>query len=215
MEKYSVFEEPNHIKIIDTDSTSALNITLVDTSKYIIDPCHISVHYAFSLKKSAFVTGRNIEDYDSDIRDLMINPELQYIEVGAGMGEFIPLVTMSNPKHLPIVIDPINYETIKGLLQYSLTFNLKDMQKRVKKLLDNCNIITNPKKVRLINTTLDYAILDEENLGIADIVVDNVGASHYGDYKKVWELERKLLNPSGKLISEVVKSGMPLTKAMN
>ena len=156
-----------------------------------------------------FITGRNIQEYDADIRNHIINPSYQYVEVGAGLGEFTPRLMETFGDEInnrPIIIDPANYDALNGLLDFALTLNLGDgMRDMLNSFNRRCKLIKNPQLVTLINLTLEEALETHfEILGIADVVVDNMGASHYNytNYNSALQLEKKLLKPTGLLFSK-------------
>jgi len=163
------------------------------------------------------VTGRDLEEYHPPINKLIINPRHQYVEVGAGLGEFTPKVVemrgnSSDPK--PIVIDPLDYELVHGLLDYAhKTFSKRwpVIGKTLKGFIDHCETITDPKKVNLINLPLEEALKRHPMLyGIADVVVDNYGLAHYAvdsDKDAILKQEKALLKPGGILLSEKHEEG--------
>ncbi|MEK6900098.1 MAG: hypothetical protein AABX05_03155 [Nanoarchaeota archaeon] len=151
------------------------------------------------------ITTRDIGRY-LNLPSMNINPSLQYLEVGAGLGEFTPLVVRSNPRHRPIVIDPANYPLMLKMLKSAYNRDLKEeLKERIRILQERCEIILNPAKVNLINLTLEEALAQHPELeGIADVVVDNFGAIHYSSEtkerrKQSIALERRL-SRSGKRV---------------
>ncbi|MDP2924737.1 MAG: hypothetical protein Q8N99_00025 [Nanoarchaeota archaeon] len=201
------------LKFLDKDSGYTLNIHQDIRSENLAFQ-HISFDVEDNFKfpnNSMWITGRNLIDYDPKVIELILNPELQYIDVGAGIGEFIPRLVRtfdSRLIHKPIIIEPADYELMLDMLDYSKRFlNERALSDRVNELIDRINIILNSNKVTLINKSLENAVKEQELLGIADVIIDNAGASHYAnDFKYIWDLEKKLLKPNGILLSEVVKS---------
>lgn len=132
------------------------------------------------------ITGRSLTEYAKHLPNLVISPKLQYVEVGAGLGEFIPaLAERFNEKiRPPIIIDPANYPLMREMLEYVLGKNLTDAKQteRAKAFLERIKIITNPDKVRLYNKTLGRAIHENpELIGCADAVLDFTGPKIYSE----------------------------------
>ncbi len=139
------------------------------------------------------ITGRSFPQYVRKRKDLVpINPRYQYVDVGAGLGEFVPaLVTrFGKLNYRPIIIDPANYRLMKEILTYAHNHGTSS-QKTIEAFLKRIDLITNPKLVRLINMKLGEAVETYPKLhGTADVVVDMAGPSmyceteiHYGDKK--------------------------------
>ena len=74
---------------------------------------------SFVLNKICFISHRDIFEYPRELRK--INTSFQYVEIGAGLGEFMTYLTSGlrkdSPK--PIVIDPANYELLLEMLEFS------------------------------------------------------------------------------------------------
>src|SRR3989338_1768283 len=194
------YDSRRFVKILDRKTKYCLNIGLSQSA-----PNFDEYSFVYTARGIySCVTARNVSEYENNIRELMINPFFQYAEVGAGLGEFIPnLVDNYKIKHLPIIIDPVDYELMGNMLGYELNLKFSDrVNKNLLKLFERCKIIRDQNKVRLINEDLVTAIkshLDIHN--IADIVIDNFGATHYmTNYRQCLDYERKLLKPNGYLL---------------
>lgn len=151
---------------------------------------------------NVLVTGRDITDYHPEIRDLEINPSLLYVEVGAGLGGFIPNIIQKTMLQKPIVIDPVDYTLLLEMLEFAETLPLEGkLKERVKVHQERCKIILNSDKVRLINLKLEEAFNQHPELeGIADVVIDHFAASQhlfFGSKQEIIDLEHKLLKPNG------------------
>jgi len=133
------------------------------------------------------LTCRPLELYPERVRNLVIDSGKQYIEIGAGLGGFIPFHVVPNLDkilHRPIVIDLADYGLLEEFLNHAKEFDFDgdegQYQSLVKSCLSACEIIRDSSKVRLINEPLDVALRNHlELIGSGDIVVDNCGPSHY------------------------------------
>ena len=107
------------------------------------------------------------------------------IEIGAGLGEFIPYIIRTGIKTRPTVIDPANYELMLTMLLYGAdeaqTRNLPEkLVARLRTYSERCALIIDRTKVNLINKTLIEAVRDHSELIYSgDVVVDHYGPSHY------------------------------------
>jgi hypothetical protein len=153
--------------------------------------------------KKLYITGRNLEEYSPNIREHHLNPNLRYLEVGPGLGEFLPNLVNNlgeKLKYPPIGIEPANYFSIRGLLCRALEEELNpDLRNKIICLKDRCDFFLKGKNLILVEERLTDALRKNAWLfGIADIVVDHVAASFYMHPKlKAEELEKKLLKPGG------------------
>lgn len=167
-------------------------------------------HPKDSSQAHTFITGRNFEEYIINLRDLEINPELQYLEVGAGLGEFMPHLIKNHGSYLkkkPIVIDPANYEVMDKMLDYAINMDFSAaIKNKLNILKQRGNIITNPKNVYLINSTLEEAMRKYPLLiQSSDVVIDHAAAVlHMNSADRAIELEKKLLSINGKLVALVL-----------
>ncbi len=167
------------------------------------------------------ITGRDLNEHDQFLRDLCIDPSLQYVEIGAGLGEFTPsLVDRYNGslEHKPIVIDPADYQVIRELLKYAIDFGFCDeLNDKFREWIKRCDTILDPNKVTLVNLTLGDALSENTYLnGSSDVVIDHRGPLTYpstetihdealGDdviKQRVSNLEKRLAKPGGILLSD-------------
>ncbi|HLD79426.1 MAG TPA: hypothetical protein VJA18_02605 [Candidatus Nanoarchaeia archaeon] len=146
------------------------------------------------------ITGRDLTEYRT-FRKLTIDPSLVYVEVGAGLGEFIPAVVQKNPKEKPIVIDPADYRLMLDMLQFAELLPLAEQTKQKLRIYqERCKTILNPHKVRLVSSQLENVFdLNPELEGVADVVVDHFGALFYNYRQRpgLEDLERRLLKANG------------------
>lgn len=134
------------------------------------------------------LSARTIADYQRHFPGLHLQPQKQYVEVGAGLGE--PLVALARqaaasngvlPK--PIAIDPVQYEVIRDLLgcideRYGDLQGVKILTTHIRELRDRCNVLLDPAQVTLIRKPLAAAVAAHPELhGCADVVVDLYGAA--------------------------------------
>lgn len=150
------------------------------------------------------VTGRDLKEYERLDNLLTINSNLQYVEIGAGLAEFIPnMVQRYSMLHRPIIIDPADYTLMKAMMQHAKNLDIGErMHERLETLIKRCDVILDPSKVRLINAFLGQAMHKFDLDGIADVVIDHCGATlykftEYAEEDEVREFERRLLKPNG------------------
>lgn len=174
--------------------------------------CLVNLEYGISEKEfgPGPVTCRDIEHYKSMCHPLPFDPNLKYVEVGAGLGELTPyLVKNLDLKHKPIVIDPVDYNVMLEMLSHALGDGLGEpYESRLHDLIDRCNIISDPRKVELVNTTLEDAV--DSGLiqkGIADVTVDVCGAYLYGERERTKSLLRYLTKEGGIIPKVDTKKG--------
>jgi len=147
------------------------------------------------------ITSRDLKGYE----EMEINPDLQYLEVGPGLGEFIPyVVSKMKGKNKPIAIDLADYSLMRDILEYAREYfsapenEDSSIVERLDVLLGRVETITDPELVTFINEPLHEALDSHPELyGCADVVVDNFGAlrwySHSGNTEEeTVDLERKL-----------------------
>ena len=145
------------------------------------------------------VTSRSLPHYDI-VQPFFPDPKKQYCEIGPGLGEYIPFLVKKFEKYSdaikPIAIDLVNYDVLQKLMNYAvnegLTPSIK-MEKELITLIERAEIITDPKKVRLINKPLGQALENyPELLGTVDDVVDNMAAvfhSKISEGRKMEDME--------------------------
>jgi hypothetical protein len=158
--------------------------------------------YFYSEDKIWMITSRDFPEYKIDKRSL--KQGIQYAEIGTGLGGFIPyLVERFGARiPLPIAIDPANYAAIQKMLEFAIDakFTFPKTKAMLRGLLERCETITNPKKVRLVNLKLEEALVQFPDLiGCSDIVVDKWGPCLCGGNTSIKQA-RRLLKPRGKLI---------------
>jgi len=174
-------------------------------------------------KFPVFITARDFKNYDEDVQEILFDPTKQYVEIGAGLGEFIPrLVSEFNGdcKNLPIVIDPANYNLMQKMLKEGINQSNKrkvegDIINRLETLIERCRIFRDSSKVKLINTSLGQALSEYPELkGLADFVIENRGAHYYPQVEfpegekgqniknlgKIHELRDSLLKQGGRYV---------------
>jgi len=147
--------------------------------------------------------------YSAAVQELLQKPEpqLQYLEIGAGLGEFIPKLVQFNIDKKPIVIDPAPYPIMEEMLRHIQPYITAQVhQERCAALLGRAAIIQDSSKVILINTTLGEALKNHPELkGIGDIIIDNYGAIKWSSREnvktgdKIIALEGLLLRDGGTL----------------
>ncbi len=132
------------------------------------------------------MTGRDVPEYMDHLGyDLDITQDDQLVEVGAGLGQFVPLMVEnlgSSLKHRPIVIDPVQYDVVKTHLQTILDqFGNErvvcSLEQRIQEFIKRCTILLG-SDVLHIRETLGNAIRlhPKTLLGKADAVVGLCGA---------------------------------------
>ena len=165
--------------------------------------------YEFDISFSnggVLISGRDLHHYDRRLQFMDVRRGTQFVEIGAGLGGFIPYI-IGKTRRKPIVIDFANYRLMKLMLTFAKSLNLgKNVDKRLDVLIGRCELVTDPKKVRLINLQLSQALRQNPDLrGIADVLVDHYGAHQYPvvetsprwDAKqRISELEKSLLKRS-------------------
>jgi hypothetical protein len=213
MNKFEVTRSKDNITMSVIDRTNGYSLNLLLSSAPL--KFYNSTFDFFGEKeynRGHYITARDMGEYDNEVKDLIIKPDLQYLEVGAGLGEFTPsIIRKFNGELLyrPIVIDPVNYDVMYSLIKFAKNLtNDNLMNVKLKELQDRCEIILDNTKVNLINLTLENALKTHPELvRVADVVVDNVGASHYMEnHEYAWYLEKMLLKHNGFLFSEVVNT---------
>lgn len=180
-------------------------------------------HVLFTTGHRQYVTGRSVNEVLQSFPDLPLDPSLKYIEVGPGLGELLPMVAGAalqeeGQKH--IAIDPADYNLMQIMLQHAYQIapqhaQSKNYRDHIGALLERCQIILDPHKVQLINSTLQAAMADSALAstlrGTGDVVVDHVGALYYAnpnqatvrdDINKVLTLEESLMKPDGRFFAK-------------
>src|SRR3990167_921555 len=153
------------------------------------------MNFIFSKRLPAgkvWITDRDIDGgYDADIdysypasvRKIITNlahnldQNLQYIEVGAGLGEFVPKLIGAQIDKKPIVIDPAPYGIMQEMLNQVLPhITIQKHHDRCLKLIERAELMQDQNKVNLINLTLKDALDQHPEIkGVGDVLVDNYG----------------------------------------
>ena len=200
--KPDVISKKRLIKITDKDSGYILSMHN-DRSPFFSCPSPRYENNYFN------VTSRQISEYYME-RPFNPDPRKQYCEVGPGLGEYIPFLVKQFEKYpnsiKPLAIDLVNYDKLIEMLHYAVDEGLttsKQQEENTIQLIERAEIITDPKKVKLINKPLGQAIKDHpELLGTVDELMDNMAAvfhSHISEGRKMAEmefLEKSLLKPA-------------------
>jgi hypothetical protein len=218
--RYEVLRGPDGIKVLDRERDYFL--VLSRKSHHYLGAVHF---FRPGLTRDGHVfshipvTATWLRGYPAEVRKLKITPGLQYLEVGAGYGGFIPRVLLGSRQGSPrpIIIDSADFDAMHGLLSYAKAhIRLPDrISGIVDKILERHGLITDPGRVRLLNMNLGDALCGFPDLaGIADVLVDRCGAVSYpeleardGDrllrdfVQRVAELERRLLKQGGKIFT--------------
>lgn len=140
------------------------------------------------------ITGRDCKHYTKD-RDIPVRKGVQYVEVGPGLGEFVPYVVKEQgyrPQPKPIVIERADYQTIKEMLLIAVFRNDVDkyFKDLINELIKRIAIYTNTNFVTLYNMSFEEAMekYRDRLIGSADYVVNS-----FGPYsERTNELERLL-----------------------
>lgn len=148
-----------------------------------------------------------------------MDPRLQYLEIGAGLGEFIPYLIESLKGKLtkkPIIIDFADHFLMLDMLWEARKLGLGSLRNdRLETLINRATIVLDKDRVSFINLRLGQALqLHPELETSADVIVDQCGAILYilnerqtlegvdtldlGEAIK--QLERRLLKKGGMLI---------------
>lgn len=204
--RYEIEEYENILSITENNYRYSLRINL--SNNY--DHQHQRTFFIYNNGDTGFlITARDIKQYPREISTFLSNPDLQYIDVGCGLGEFLPLLVKKQKKcsPKPIAIDPANYPLMKDILTYALTIDEgKRLSSNLDVLIERTNFFIESKKIILINEPIEKAVEShKEIIHFADGVVDNFGPHLYQTKFKnlaapIECLEMRLLKPNGKLI---------------
>lgn len=163
----------------------------------------IDLRFKYSLNgKDMMVTCRDVRWYRR-LLQVPITGDLQYVEVGAGLGGLVPsLVRAGAPK--PVVIDPVDYGVLERVLSHALCRIPQSLQGRADELIARARLLQDAGRVRHVRRLLGEAVKDPSLMGVADAVVDFYGPCRYAHTKHTGlagalDLERLLLKPSGRL----------------
>jgi hypothetical protein len=155
----------------------------------------LEVHFEIPSRRLDFelITGRDMDDYidiasyhsnSGKSKLLPLDSSLQYVEIGAGLGEFTPYLIKqlgTSLRHKPIVIDPADYAIMKDMLHYAISQHFGERyDERCLEFSERCDIISDPEKVKLFSMTLGQAVKGfPELMQIGDVVIDLCGAKLY------------------------------------
>lgn len=183
-------------------------------------------HVLFEIGKNRYVTGRSLKDLMEYVGGMPFDPNLHYIEVGAGLSELLPLLSGKRPQ---TIIDPADYDVMEELLteakeNVSVYPHLAKYRDTLEAFLERCRIIRDPKRIQLINMTLERALAEPSVRPLiveqGDVVLDLHGALYYieslstdatklrAQIAKVIAMEQTLVRPA----NENGKSGRLITR---
>ena len=170
-------------------------------------------HFVVEDEFGVLTTARAFDAYPRDAHPT--DPNHVVVEVGAGLGGFIPALARRHQGQL-VVIDPFDYTMAKEMLEFAEQLSLNDWQRsHVEDLLDRCGIYLDSSRVHLVSSRLDEALAREPSLAAsADLVVDYYGAMQFtfpggSSESHVRDLECRMLRPSGVLVAKR-NGGFPL-----
>ncbi len=151
--------------------------------------------------------------YLSEVVKIAASPRrsFQYVEIGAGLGEFIPTIARFSLKKRPIVIDPANYELMLEMFgQMEKYVELPSDQDELDKLVRRAKIICDSSKVHLVNSTLGTALREHPELrGIGDVVIECYGPGYWHtestEPQDINGLEQQLVKAGGTLYNRLFR----------
>jgi SAM-dependent methyltransferase len=214
---YLIESHENELGIVNNATGYRLCFELTNDRPYHL---HFKVPMPdYKTENCLIVTGRHLCEYPANACEALERDDARLIEVGAGLGALVP--NLAGRGKRPIAIDPFDYALAEDMLTYA-----RDVVNPgpyfvglIDTLLLRAQVMQDKSKITLINTTLGRAVREHPEIkGIADVVVDCVGAMEYCDAELlnvrhtkganvrrelesfVEEAERSLLKPGGKLI---------------
>jgi len=154
------------------------------------------------------VTDGPLDGYLMSLKGRQVKESDRCLEIGPGLGEFIPHLVQNHQFHeRPTVIDIADYNRMKMMLEYVSTLGNVNigLRQKLRTLAQRCDTYLDPSKVNLVNKSLVDALEEHpEYQGLFDIVVDLDGAYLYGKMKSsgsdVREIEKSLVATGGILI---------------
>ncbi len=215
MAKYEVTNGEEGVTLIYRPKNYMLKLIPKPTG---VPPERLDVHFVANLDRpdEFLVSESDLRTYLKIFSCLPINPDFQYLEIGAGLGEFTPFIANAlhgRIKSRPIVVDLADYELMKDMMTHARELDIGDSMRRyLSTLILRAQTILDPSRVDLINTSLSNALKLRPDLeGIADFAVDLFGAVNYYNIeigntgissrieleRKISELERKFVKPGG------------------
>lgn len=133
-------------------------------------------------RQIVLVTDRSIREYHGSFHEMPWNRDFQYVDVGAGLGGFIPyLVEDLGVNKKPIVIDPCDYAHMREMLITARQLvEGTALQPRIDMLLHRSEIYLDSSRVVLVQEPVQDAIRNHpELIGIADVVLDHWATGRY------------------------------------
>jgi hypothetical protein len=130
------------------------------------------------------ITTRDIENYQANINKIPLNATFQYVEIRAGLGQFIPFLIETLNDELskrPIVLDPANYSLMIKIMEDHRDLALRmGVGNRLEEIIKRARMINDSSRVQLIRRTLRGATDENPGLiGCADVLVESWGPSLY------------------------------------
>ncbi len=183
-------------------------------------------HVLFKIGKNRYVTGRSISELLAHIAFMPLDSELHYIEIGTGLSQLLPALSSTRRQ---TIIDPADYDVMEELLteakeNVSVYPHLAKYRDTLEAFLERCRIIRDPKRIQLINMTLERALAEPSVRPLiveqGDVVLDLHGALYYieslstdatklrAQIAKVIAMEQTLVRPA----NENGKSGRLITR---
>ena len=178
----------------------------------------IAFSYPLILTESVtgWTTARDMDSADSyekyvDLECLRNNQRI--IEVGPGLGEFIPLLVGENGPtldHKPVIIDPVDYWTLQRHLQKTLTqFGshpiVEPLRERLKILLERCEVYLSDRVVRY-RETLGNALRKHGHIaGSADVVISLYGPLSHWDTETGGSWNDRDIAPGRKMVRGLLR----------
>lgn len=215
MTKFNIYRLNDQILAIGTKDNS-----------YLLNYCHEegfpSCLFSFTGNlpdfKGCSITNRDYPyEYPFKLTQMLLNNPGQVVDVGAGLGEFVPKLAAQNPECKPIVIDPVNYDLMAEMLEFARPYVGLWHLPRLNELSSRCATILDSSKVTLYNTFLSEALKNNPQLReVGDLVVDNFGPSIWPGTEKhigcdgIDFLEMMLLKDKGSLFTykgKITKGG--------
>ncbi|MBI2572419.1 hypothetical protein HYV86_01035 [Candidatus Woesearchaeota archaeon] len=147
----------------------------------------------------------NFEGYPQQAVSIALNPnpDAQYLEVGAGLGEWVYRLAMSGKcKHRPIVIDPVDYHVLAHLIEEMVKYIEGNHRSELIELQNRVHVYADPNLVDHRKMTLQEAFEKGGLASCIDVVVDNYGPSywHKWDGCSPLAMEKSFLRQEGILI---------------
>ncbi|MBI5072886.1 hypothetical protein HZA99_03640 [Candidatus Woesearchaeota archaeon] len=133
-------------------------------------------------QQTILVTDRSMREYHGLFHEMPRDREFQYVDVGAGLGGFIPyLIEDLGVTKRPIVIDPCDYTQMREMLITAKQLvEGTGLQYRIDLLLHRSEIYLDSSRVVLIQEPVRDAVQNHSEIaGIADVVLDHWATGRY------------------------------------